>query len=103
MRTAIKAYESIYEVDESGDATHAIKESYFFQKTKERQRETFTKYRGCIIAAYTETSTGLSARRYEPCLICYKEGITFCLSTECKNIGQAKQMIDAVLKSGIAK
>lgn len=103
MRTAIKMYDHTYDVDERGSARGAIKEPHFFQRVNGRKRETFTEHRGCLITSFTASGTGWKARRHVPYLVCHRDGVTLCLSTNCENMRQAKRAIDNVLDGGIAR
>jgi hypothetical protein len=70
---------------------------YFFQKTNGRQRESFSYYKGCVIAHYTSP---FKTRYHVPYMIDGPTGQIFCLLNGCNCMGKATDAIDKAIETG---
>lgn len=90
--------------DEHGES-EIRKHSPKFFSVKFGKRESFTYYRGGIIASYTVMySNGKKERHFVPYLLVSdsQQSFTLCLGRfNPKSVGEAKRVIDTVLETGI--
>lgn len=105
---SIRVYHTTYVVDENAQLSDMQNHCPTFFKTKFGKQETYSTYRGCLIVRYTIQFTNEQPKRHTvPYLYGYsmedEHHDTFCLGTSCPDIQSAKQLIDDVLESGVAR